>query len=323
MRHARRPIPLRRSFTLVEMLTVVVIIVLILGMAIPGFTRTWEERKHAQAITTLHGVLATAQARARRTSERGLFFFIDPTTRRQVIIPIVPDPPDDDPASHEYRIDCEEPDSIRDCITEAMAVNRFRVTEGDLHELPAPIRVAPRNIVEKEGEDELWPEEDIAHDVYTQPAPEAEWPRHRNFFTVIFGPDGELIAGRDVIIHDTALRDPNSGEHFPNPVGYRTGLAVDDPTNYYTNNPEDGTETVEFDSVGSDSLYDILVDDNATAVNFTSVDGLLVYDENTLAETPYTVGQSYKRQYFLEHAQPLYVSRLTGEILEGPRGENE
>ena len=104
------------------MLTVVAIIALILGMALPGFTRMWEERKVAGALTTLHGVLTSTRARALHGSEQGLFFYVDPTTHRQMIMPIVPDPPNDDPTSHEYGVDCglAPPAPISDYITDLM-----------------------------------------------------------------------------------------------------------------------------------------------------------------------------------------------------------
>lgn len=325
--------PVRRSFTLVELLTVVVIITLILGIALPGFTSMWEERKVAQGITLLHGVLTSTRAKAACGSERGLFFYVDATTRRQMIISIVPDPPDDDPASHEYVVDCATEitppdDPITDCISHPMTEHRFRTIEGDVYELPAPVRVAPRTLLllDEDGVP-LWEDEDIAHERFNLPAPQAGWPRHRNFFTLIFGPDGRLIADRDVIIHDTALRNPTGGGHFNPRNGYRTKLPVGDPAEYYTNrNPADPTETVDFDPQDDRSLYDIIISAGTAkdkAINFISVDGLLIYDDNTLADTPYVVGQDFKRRYLLENAQPLYVSRLTGEVLQGPRGENE
>ncbi|MFH0983295.1 MAG: prepilin-type N-terminal cleavage/methylation domain-containing protein [Planctomycetota bacterium] len=343
LRHANPPLPnallsefrrfdvsaFRRfspAFTLVEMLTVVVIIALLLAMTLPGFVRVWEERKGAAVQTTLHGVLTSTRAKALHRSEQGLFFYVDPVTGHQMIVPIVPDPPNDDPQSPEYQRDCSltPPDPITSCITDLMTENRFRVVEGDVYELPPPIRVAPREIVDQV----LWTEAELAHDRYNQapsggwPAPHA-WPRHRNFFTVIFGPDGKLLVGREVIIHDIALRQ-TSGQPFPEPTGYRTKLRTGDPTDYYTNNPASGTETAKLDAAGSKSLYDIIFElGTLNAINFPSVDGVLVYDESALADTPYQAGQSFKREYLLKNGQPIYVSPLTGEIVEGPKGENQ
>ena len=332
--------PGHRSFTLVEMLTVVVIIILILGFALPGFTSVWEERKVAQVVTTLHGVLASTRAKAMRGAERGLFFYVDQNTQRQMIVPIVSDPPSQDLSGHEYVLDCgldptaEEPDPITDCISYPMTEHRFRTIEGDIHELPAPIRVAPRELLLlDENGDPRWEAPDIAHDRYSEPAVVVQWPRHRNFFTVIFGPDGRLIAGRDVIIHDTALRNPDTGALFASPTGYRTKLPVGDPTKYYTNlDPNDPSDTEKFDPKDERPLYDIIVEMDQTsippqpghAINVRSADALLVYDDNVLAETPHiNADDTFKRQYLLKNARPIYISRLTGEVFEGPRGENE
>ncbi len=303
-----------------------VIIALLLAMALPSFTSTWQERKLAQTLTILHGVLTSTRAKALNTSERGLFFYIDPLTRRQMIMPIVADPPNSDQASHEYSIDCglteapDLPDPITDCITDLMAEHRFRPVEGEVYELPVPIRVAPRNIVDSAR----WPESDIAHDHFNQVS-ESDWPRHRNFFTVLFGADGKLIVGRDVLIHDVALRKPGSLDHFAVRTGYYTKLRVDDPTHYYVH---DENTRKKLDP-GDKTLYDMIVEMDASdqpvpnAINFTSVDGLLVYDESVLADMPYEDGQTFKGEYLLGQGRPLYIDRLSGAVLQGPIGENE
>ena len=67
-------------------------------------------------------------------------------------------------------------------------------------------------------------------------------------------------------------------------------------------------------NVVSDPLY------TQNALNFRGVDGLLVYDDAAFAEQP---DDDARRQYLLDHSQPLYVSPLSGQVLRGPRGENE
>lgn len=321
---------LRPSFTLVEMLLVVAIIALLLTMAVPGFTRTWEERKQSQAVTLLNGLLASTRAKAVRNSERGLFFYISRKTGEQMIIPIVAAPPDGNPDSYEYLVDCEfppldpsdpEPDRITECVTELMTVNRFHVSEGDEYALPRPIRVVPREVLQTDGQgNPLWPEADIAHQTYLQPDATG-WYRHPNFFTIVFGPDGRLVVGRDVIIRDIDRHTPGGAGDGS---GDRTGLPVADPTQYYAQNlPSDPDKTASIGPTGSEQLHDILVDENGVAVNFRSVDGLLVYDESVLADIPYGAGQDLKRRYLVDHARPIYVSPLTGEVLQGPMGENQ
>ena len=56
------------------------------------------------------------------------------------------------------------------------------------------------------------------------------------------------------------------------------------------------------------------------AINFPSVDGLLVYDNSVFRSLDLAED---KRDYLLESAQPFYVNRYTGAIIRGPRGEVE
>jgi hypothetical protein len=318
-----------------------------LAMVLPGFSGMWEERKLAQAETTLLGVLTSTRAKALRGSEQGLFFYVDPVSGRQMIVPIAPDPPNADPESLEYKRDCDgkisAQGSITDCITDLMAQDRFLVVEGDVYELPQPFRVVPREVVELDKDaNPLWSDADLAlNDFNKAPAggwPQAHpWPHHRNFFTVIFGPDGKLIPGRDVLIRDPALSKTSS----PTPkfvTGYRTKLRVSvqdggqnvDVNEYYKYDPATHTETIEpLDTSGNRTLYDIIVElasggaPSPNAINFLSVDGVLLYDDKALADVPFQLGQTFKRQYLLENGRPLYISRLTGEVLEGPKGENQ
>ena len=55
-----------------------------------------------------------------------------------------------------------------------------------------------------------------------------------------------------------------------------------------------------------------------TAVNFPSVDGLLVYDDSLLRDAEAAVD---KREVLLRTGVPVYINRLTGAIVEGPVGE--
>ena len=325
----------RRAFTLVELLTVVVIVALLLAMVIPGFSRIWDERKVAQAETLVRGVLMSTRARALHGSEQGLFFYLDPKTKQQMIVPIVPDPPDSDPASHEYAGDCKGtisfPAPITDCISDRMAENRFSVVDGDVYGLPIPMRVVPRAVVERDTSDKaLWSDADLAVEAHDQ-APAGGWPakypRQRNTFVIVFGPDGKLLAGRPVLIHDSALTANNSSVKVG--YGYRTALKTADPTDWYLNIYNAG-DTAKLDAAGTRKLYDILVELDAggqptkKAINFPSVDGLLIYDDSALAGIPYQQAtDTFKRTYLMENARPLYISRLTGDVLEGPKGENQ
>ena len=74
-------------------------------------------------------------------------------------------------------------------------------------------------------------------------------------------------------------------------------------------------------NTGLSGLTDVVVNTSSNdAINFRSVDGLLVYDDSLFAElaTP-----DEKRDLIIKTAQPLYISRLSGAVVLGPAGENQ
>jgi hypothetical protein len=160
--------------------------------------------------------------------------------------------------------------------------------------------------------------------------------RHRNFFAMIFGPDGKLLVGRDVLIHDPDASPASTSGAQGDNRGDRTGLFVEQADDYYLNDdPADGDKQAAIDPTGGGGgLFDLLVEANNVsanpvstqiALNFRSVDGLLVYDDSILRDIPADVtnGPDGKRGYLLREGLPIYVSRLTGEVIEGPKGESQ
>jgi len=64
------------------------------------------------------------------------------------------------------------------------------------------------------------------------------------------------------------------------------------------------------------------VDGGGKAINFVSVDGLIIYDESAFKDLPASL-PTEKRNFLLRTGQPLYVSRATGSVVVGPLGENQ
>jgi hypothetical protein len=63
---------------------------------------------------------------------------------------------------------------------------------------------------------------------------------------------------------------------------------------------------------------DLIADSDGTALNFPSVDGLLVYDESLFAGAG---DAKDKRKFLIESGLPFYVHRFTGVVIRGPVGE--
>ncbi len=300
------------AFTLVEMVIVVAVILLIVGIVLPAASTMWKERRVAQAQDTISGLLMTTRARAMQDDfgDSGLFFFVD-----------------DAGVQHVASITQDATMAARPETREAWA-NVFNVTTERSYTLPAPMRVVPRYAVEDKTTNPdakayaLFSEDELANsDFTTLPSGGDQAQRHRNFFSMIYSSSGQLRVRRDVLIHDPHA-DPKD------PRGDVTGLTVGGPgtppapvspvSKYYdqTNAPQNidpnGVQTIDF----------LVIDPSKTdvAINFPSVDGLLVYDESLFGAAG---SAEQKRQFLLDAAQPFYVHRLTGAVVRGPVGENQ
>lgn len=313
-----------RAFTLVEMVVVLAIILVLLGLLLPAASTLWNERRSAEVINTLKGILMTSRAQAMRTNavEAGFLAFVD-REGVQRLVPIERFDPIEAMESDEFAaLNPGDIPAIR-----AAHQNVFRITDAPDQILPAPIRVVPRYVIEDEPTTETYKgfsdaelaNNDFDWDTATVVFDQAQ--RHRNFFTMVFSTSGELLVWRDVLIQDADTNDPlDDGFGF----GDRTGLPVgpgypEEPTTatYYsttTNTPQ------AIDPTGDGTEIPFLVHDNPdddVAINFPSVDGLLVYDDSLFGGLP----SAEKRNYLLRSAQPLYVSRWTGAVVRGPVGE--
>ena len=307
-----------RGFTLVEMVVVVAIVLVLIGLVLPAASTLWNERKRAGAVNTIRGLLMTTRARAMQaqSAEAGLFFFVD-RQGLQRVVPIARLEPSDvvdedgqpcDPAPGRFAYD-----------------NVFAITDGRDRVMPAPMRVVPRYVVDPEPTDKPYKgfsEAELSNnDFYSLPNEGNQAQRHRNYFAIVYSTGGHLLVNRDVLL----IRDRNA-DPDENQLGDRTGLAVgpgpcpdDATTTEYYDAQADAAKNIDLDPAGGIEAVPFLVtDDDDVAINFRSVDGLLVYDDSLFNDVP----TAEKRSFLLATAQPLYVTRYTGVVIRGPVGEN-
>lgn len=303
-----------RAFTLVEMVVVVAIILIVVVLIVPAASALWEQRKVADARNTIHGLLANARIRALQADgvETGLFFYLDDAGVQRVAT-----------------IEQAEPDSV---LWSAV----FRITGDRDQVMPAPMRAVPRYIVEvprntSEHPDRFQDEEVQNNDFYNPPQGADPPQRHRNFFTLIYSGRGELLVNRDVLIIDS--------DADRNDIGDRTGMFVGGDCQLTPANaplPIRRYETRRngiqpFDPANQvtgrdDLLRACTTGNNPVAVNFPSVDGVLVYDDAAMNQlrinAPTTDGKEM-RAYLQKNAQPFYIGRMTGSIIVGPVGNTQ
>jgi len=206
----------------------------------------------------------------------------------------------------------------------------FEITDDRSVSLPAPMRIVPRYVVDDPNDPLAKPYDVFAdielanNDFSTLPTGGNQAQRHRNVFSIVYSPDGNLLVNRKILIQDIDADDP------PDNRGDRTGFEVGPGDLSATIDPDPTATTDEYytrDDTQKKKLpigvaIPFLVRDNSTddtALNFSSVDGLLVYDDSLFNEI---TDPAQKRDFLLRTAQPLYVSRMTGNVIRGPIGEN-
>ncbi len=289
--HAGRPS--RRAFTLVEMIVVVGVILIILGLTLPSMTTLWDERKVAEAENTIQGLIMSTRGKALLPleGESGIFFYID-KDGVQRIVPI------------------RQVDSGHGAFTKV-----FEVSPERDYSLPPPMRVVPRYVVDEPDQAAPWLDfsaEELANNFFEAPPSTGQSAqRHRNFFTLIYSVDGKVVPRRDVLIRD----EDDDGDG----IGDITSLNVAPPSVNYYKLDDTG---VPLDAAGGGSV-DWLVSDGQAAINFPSVDGVLVYDDALFNDVASGGGSdTVQRDFLLELAKPFYINRYTGGVIRGPAGES-
>ncbi len=309
----------RLGFTLVEMMVVIAIILLILGFALPAASTMWEQRKLIDAQNTVQGMLTTARAKAIQGSgsETGLFFYIDQRGNHR-IAPI-------------RQVDASDliargilPPGTSAADYTRVLTDVFEITQDRSYFLTSPIRVVPRYMVKNNNNSPalsnfgLFSNAELAsNQFYTPTAGFDPSQRHRNFFTMIFSTRGHLLVERNVLILDLDEDQNNLGDLTDLRVGYDHAIESANVFKFY---PQNSATAVPI-GVGQEAAPFLLVDDieSPIAINFPSVDGLMVYDDVGFNDAG---DEQEKREMLSRTAQPMYVNRWTGNVILGPLGEN-
>ena len=304
-RHISKDGTRRTGFTIIEMIIVMAIVLVLAGLVLPGVNSMWAERRIADTQTLVQGMLQTSRSRAMRAggTESGLFFFLD-DSGTQRIVSIEKD------TTHSGEVAWE---------------SVFLVNGKRQYKLPRPMRVVPRYVVDT-GTNPLlvFGDEEIVNEQFATLGSNVDnAQRHRNFFTMLFTSEGQLVVRRDILLWDV---DSNPVGSSRRGTGDFTGLpvpAADPPavTSYFAQDNTPTTNEDDPDTGGTAVLPHMIFDKDAgdVAMNFPTVDGLLAYDNDAFSELETAAA---KRTYLLESAQPFYVNRYTGAVVRGPVGEN-
>ncbi len=312
-----------RSFTLVELLVVVVIIILILAAVVPSVESMWGQRKLSETENVLRGALIGARQRAVLGGESGMLFIVGPDGVQRIFPIERADEPAgscDDPNNAlllrcKYNIN-ELPDAVR---IDLLSANRFKITDGQVLSLPKPMRVVPRYAVLADPDNDIdrFSDNELSNNDFANPTGKVDTAqRHRNFFSIIFSTDGQLVVWRDVLIFDEDAETKQSGA-LGKDIGDLTGLPVKRKVTRYW--AQDGKPTQLYPLSSKPDLVHLLTVKDVAA-NFPSVDGVLVYDDGLYQRSG---DKTQRRPFLAEHGRPYYVSRVTGDIIRGPIGENE
>jgi type II secretory pathway pseudopilin PulG len=295
---------------MVELGVVIVIIAVLVTIVLPPVSRMWEARKIATAENYLRAALTIALRRAASPDrgESGLLFVMDATGAQRI-----------------YQIERQavrDPANFNATRGALISQNRFVILEDSEYIVPEPMRFAPLWAVRTQDSDNApfaYSPEELANNNFENPGSTVgswqEGQRHRNYFTLVFSADGRLLSGRDVLIVDADTDDNGRGD--------RTGLTVGEAAQYYAVYSTDEEDKLDIDPAGGltlDGLISILQagSGSATAVNFPSVNGLLLYDDAIFGQQPTPVA---KRDMLLSTARPFYIAGPSGALVRGPIGE--
>jgi len=322
----------RSAFTLVELVVVIAIVLVLLGLVLPSATKMWEERKVSDAENVIQGLLVTTRARAQRpnSTETGLLFYLDRSGAQQVVaieqvnregaVSVAPECNNDHPTNNP-----------------GMMYNReawldvFHVVGDSPYTLPPPMRVTPRYAVLPDAAPGMFTfsDDELANSDFEKPfSTTFDVPqRQRNHFTIIFDNRGEMRVWRPALVLDYDRDGNRRGDITGLPTGFDTAGNKPNVNKYFD---IDGAPPLIWSFRGKptgggekETICYLVVEDNKAsdpvAINFPSVDGLLVYDDSAFVEAG---DPAAKRAYLQRFGQPFYVNRLTGAVIRGPLGES-
>ncbi|NOT00321.1 MAG: prepilin-type N-terminal cleavage/methylation domain-containing protein [Phycisphaerales bacterium] len=297
---------MRRALTLVELVVVLGIISILVAISFPAVSAMWQDGVRSDAETQLSGWLRSARMRAMGRGETGVFFYIDNGVQKGVFIEseIGDDP--DPVAPPNYKLED--------------TADRFKVLPGDVFTIGEPFRVTPLAVLPRPTEmpPGVWDDTELGNEDVTDMdnlsggRPGAQ--NHRNFFTIVFSPEGRLVVGRSVLIHEEPV--PIGGGKF---IGKTTAMKLAN-----AGKPElgNGQATIGFPTGGT--LPDMVSGESGAmpvALNFPSVDGLLLYDDammRSFPDGPVNDSEQDKRDYLRRDGRPYYITVQRGAVVRGP-----
>ena len=278
---------MKRSFTLLEMLVVLVIVSLIMAATITYFVSYLEDARYVADVVKVEGMLGVARARAIRShSAYGVLFYVDasdgsPSLNKQMAVYIhwggAPD------------------ESVRTGDHAAGYWNRvadqFRVVRKGIYIFHGSARV--RGLKEPKS----------------------------NFFVVVFNSRGErevLPKNYRYIISDFDGEFDDLGNAVGDGRGDVTNCIVNDINDEWIRS--DGKVNTLDSSIPIKNVVDL---DQNDSVNFTELHnqwGLVVYNHAVWVELLETGSLEDAEQYLAQEATPLYLTRY-GKIVRGAKGE--
>lgn len=173
----RTPFVFRRSFTLIEIVVVISIILVISGLVLPAITSMWNQTHIDNAHQIVSKLLQVAKVRSESFEHiaYGLLFYTDPKDGREVIVSITaltyPNTKDEKWAS---------------------VCDRFTIDTSTRYSYPMEgfVRIAPFELLE-------WGDIDLLNDDYRTG-------KQRNFFAIIFERGKRIRPGRYILYDEDA-----------------------------------------------------------------------------------------------------------------------
>lgn len=180
-----------KAFTLVEMVVVVGVILIILGLVLPAFSKMWNDAQVRNSHQKIESLLRVARARSLDLHyiAYGVLFYVDPTHNHQVAVFIDALP---------YPV---APDEVWPDVCDRFVVD---TNDGNLFSMSDFVRISPFEALE-------WEDTDLLNNDYRTG-------KQRNFFAIIFQ-RGSRARPNSYILYDVDKDDDGLGDTLHLPVG--------------------------------------------------------------------------------------------------------